>query len=106
MPRWSGDTANFMPVLGNTKVLPEALDEPGPASEAKLGRPTRRPRHVDHRLAFADAHDQEHVLGVALVRLDGRTHPAGDVLEQIAGAGEAESAPCGPKSKRAVPAWT
>jgi ATP adenylyltransferase len=26
VPRWSGDT-NFMPVLGDTKVLPQSLDE-------------------------------------------------------------------------------
>src|SRR5438093_12049775 len=26
VPRWNGDT-NFMPVLANTKVLPEALDQ-------------------------------------------------------------------------------
>jgi ATP adenylyltransferase len=26
VPRWSGDT-NFMPIVGHTKVLPQALDE-------------------------------------------------------------------------------
>ena len=35
VPRWSGDT-NFMPVLGNTKVLPEALDQTWARLKARL----------------------------------------------------------------------
>jgi ATP adenylyltransferase len=42
VPRWSGDT-NFMPVLGNTKVLPEALDETWARLKARLSRPAAPP---------------------------------------------------------------
>ena len=35
VPRWSGDT-NFMTVLGDTKVLPETLDQTYAAPRAAL----------------------------------------------------------------------
>jgi ATP adenylyltransferase len=37
VPRWSGDT-NFMPVLGEVKVIPQALEELYDALKAELGR--------------------------------------------------------------------
>jgi ATP adenylyltransferase len=37
VPRWNGDT-NFMPVLANTTVLPEALKEVAAKLRAELGK--------------------------------------------------------------------
>jgi ATP adenylyltransferase len=37
VPRWNGDT-NFMPVLGSTSVLPEALAEVAAKLRAELAR--------------------------------------------------------------------
>ena len=37
VPRWNGDT-NFMPVLGGTTVLPEALAEVAAKLRAELAR--------------------------------------------------------------------
>ena len=37
VPRWNGDT-NFMPVLANTTVLPQALEEVAAKLRAKLGK--------------------------------------------------------------------
>ena len=38
VPRWGGDT-NFMPVLANTGVVPEALKEVAAKLRAELGKP-------------------------------------------------------------------
>ncbi len=35
VPRWTGDT-NFMPVIGSTAILPEALDETAAKLRAAL----------------------------------------------------------------------
>jgi ATP adenylyltransferase len=37
VPRWSGDT-NFMPVIGQTTVVPQALDELAAQLRAVLGQ--------------------------------------------------------------------
>ena len=37
VPRWNGDT-NFMPVLANTRVLPQALDELATKLRAELAK--------------------------------------------------------------------
>jgi ATP adenylyltransferase len=37
VPRWNGDT-NFMPVLANTGVLPQALDEVAAKLRAELAK--------------------------------------------------------------------
>jgi ATP adenylyltransferase len=37
VPRWNGDT-NFMPVLANTSVLPQALDEVAAKLRAELAK--------------------------------------------------------------------
>jgi ATP adenylyltransferase len=37
VPRWNGDT-NFMPVLGSTTVVPEALAEVAAKLRAELAR--------------------------------------------------------------------
>jgi ATP adenylyltransferase len=37
VPRWNGDT-NFMPVLANTTVLPQALDELAAKLRAELAK--------------------------------------------------------------------
>jgi ATP adenylyltransferase len=37
VPRWNGDT-NFMPVLANTTVLPQALSELAAKLRAELGK--------------------------------------------------------------------
>ena len=37
VPRWNGDT-NFMPVLANTRVLPQALDELAAKLRAELAK--------------------------------------------------------------------
>jgi ATP adenylyltransferase len=39
VPRWNGDT-NFMPVLANTSVVPQALDEIAAKLRAELGKPS------------------------------------------------------------------
>ena len=36
VPRWSGDT-NFMPVVGHTKIVPQALEDLGDQLRAALG---------------------------------------------------------------------
>ena len=37
VPRWNGDT-NFMPVLANTRVLPQALSEVAAKLRAELAK--------------------------------------------------------------------
>jgi ATP adenylyltransferase len=37
VPRWNGDT-NFMPVIANTGVLPQALNEVAAKLRAELGK--------------------------------------------------------------------
>ena len=45
LPRWSGDT-NFMTVVAETRILPEALDVPGAGcARPSLKQPTQQPSH-------------------------------------------------------------
>ena len=102
-----------MPVLGNTKVLPEALDQTWARLKARLApaceRRTLVRRAVDvvDRLAGVSVarhtEDEQDALLCAIVRLavDG---PSGDV-QQVAGGGPAGVPPPGPELA-ALPAWT